>query len=584
MSESEKSKGRLVEELEGLRWRIAELEASEARLKVTSVMAKENEDRYQTILERLEEGYYELDRKGNLISFNESLCRMFGYPRDELLGMNYRLYQTPETVERMQRIARQIYRGGKPVKILDYEIIRKDGRTRILELSASPLRDASGLQMGICGIARDVTKRKEAEKMLRESERRLSEIINFLPDATFAIDMEGRVMAWNQAMEKMVSILAEDIIGKGDCEYALPLYGLRRPCLVDLVFKENPATEEGYTVFRRDQTSLLAESSVTLADDRKLILWEKAGPIFDDEGRPIGAIESLRDITPQRTAENMLRASEEKYRNLLESIDEGYFEIDLSGNFTLINDTVCKVFKYSRDELLGMNHRRYSSAEGARNVSQIFSEIFNTGKPATGIDFDIVRKDGALRILSVSASLALDSSCAPMGFRGVLRDVTDRRRMERELEKRERELAIQSRNLAEANIALKVLLTKREEDKILLEQDVMSNVHQLVIPFMERLGQSNLDSAQLACVRTLKSNLENIVSPFLRNIGLDHFNLTPQEIHIANQVKDGRTTKEIAALLNLSSRTVEFHRANLRMKLDLKNKKSNLRSYLLSIS
>ena len=584
MSESEKSKGRLIEELEGLRRRIAELEASEARLKVTSVMAKENEDRYQTILERLEEGYYELDRAGNMVSFNESLRKMFGYPRDELLGMNNRVYQTPETAERLNRIAGQIYRGGNPVKIIDYEIIRKDGRTRILELSASPLRDASGFQIGICGIARDVTKRKEAERKLRESERRLSEIINFLPDATFAVDIEGKVIAWNQAMEKMADTSAEAILGKGDCEYALPLYGLRRPCLIDLVFKENPAIEKGYMFFQRDRNSLLSESSVTFADGRKLILWEKAGPIYDDEGHTVGAIESLRDITPQRTAEKMLRASEEKYRNLLESIEEGYFEIDLTGNFTLINDTVCKVFKYSRDELLGMNHRDYCFSEGAGNISRIFDAIHDTGKPATGIDVDIVRKDGALRILSMSASLALDFSGTPQGFRGVLRDVTDRRRMERELEKRERELAIKSRNLEEANIALKVLLTKREEDKIILEQDVMSNVHQLVVPVMERLGQSKLDSAQLACVHTLKSNLENIVSPFLRNIGLGHLNLTPQEIHIANLVKDGRTTKEIAALLNLSGRTVEFHRANLRKKLDLKNKKSNLRSYLLSIS
>lgn len=484
----------------------------------------------------------------------------------------------------MNRIARQIYRSGKPVKIIDYEIIRKDGRTRILELSASPLRDPSGVQIGICGVARDVTKRKEAEKRLRESERRLSEIINFLPDATFAIDLEGRVITWNQAMEKMTGIAAEVILGKDDCEYALPFYGLRRPCLVDLVFKENPEAEKSYLSFQRDQTSLLSESSVTFADGRKLILWEKAGPIYDDEGRPVGAIESLRDITPQRRAEEMLRTSEEKYRSLLESIDEGYFEIDLAGNFILINDAVCKIFKYSRDELLGMNYIDYCVSEGAGHIARVFNGTYNSGNPATGIDVDIIRQDGAVRILAMSASLALDLSGAPQGFRGVLRDVTDRRQLERELEKRGRDLAVKTRNLEEANIALKVLLTKREEDKIVLEQDVMANVRQLVIPFIDRLERSVSDRTHLACVRTLKANLENIVSPFLRNIGLSHRSLTPQELHIANLVKDGRTTKEIASLLNLSVRTVEFHRASLRKKFDLKNTKSNLRSYLLSIS
>jgi len=163
-------------------------------------------------------------------------------------------------------------------------------------------------------------------------------------------------------------------------------------------------------------------------------------------------------------------------------------------------------------------------------------------------------------------------------------EIKERQKAEQELRIREKELKTQSQNLEEANTALKVLLKMREEDKIKLEQDVLSNVRETVFPFIEKLKQGRLEATDLSCISMIEGNLNNIISPFLRNLTVHHFNLTPRETQIANLVKEGKTTKEIADVMNVSTKSVDFHRNNIRIKLGLKNRKANLRSALLSLS
>jgi len=163
-------------------------------------------------------------------------------------------------------------------------------------------------------------------------------------------------------------------------------------------------------------------------------------------------------------------------------------------------------------------------------------------------------------------------------------EIREKKKAEEELRIRERELKAKSKNLEEANTALKVLLKMREEDKIKLEQDVLSNVRETVIPFVEKLKQGRFEATELSCLSMIEGNLNNIISPFLRNLTIHHFNLTPRETQIANLVKEGKTTKEIADIINVSTKSVDFHRNNIRIKLGLKNRKANLRSALLSLS
>ena len=141
-----------------------------------------------------------------------------------------------------------------------------------------------------------------------------------------------------------------------------------------------------------------------------------------------------------------------------------------------------------------------------------------------------------------------------------------------------------SANLEEVNAALNILLNKRDEDKGELEEKVVSNVKHLIEPYFTKLKKTTLNEEQATYVGILESNLNTIVSPFSRSLSSKYINLTPTEIKIANLVKEGKTTKEIAELLPSSRWTIDFHRNNIRKKFGLKNKKINLRSYLLSLT
>ena len=148
---------------------------------------------------------------------------------------------------------------------------------------------------------------------------------------------------------------------------------------------------------------------------------------------------------------------------------------------------------------------------------------------------------------------------------------------------RKEQLKARAQSLEELNTALKVLLKQREEDKTELEENVLSNVKQLVLPYVEKLKKTRMGAEQMTYVSIMESNLNDIVSPFLRKLSSQYLNLTPKEIQIADLIKLGKTTKEIADLLNVSPGAIEFHRENIRGKLGLKNKKINLRSHLLSL-
>ena len=186
---------------------------------------------------------------------------------------------------------------------------------------------------------------------------------------------------------------------------------------------------------------------------------------------------------------------------------------------------------------------------------------------------DYVLKNNLLRLApSVARALKEAMECR------------ERKKAEEDLKQSERELQIKSKTLEEANIALKVLLQQREEDKSVLEENVLSNVRKLIFPAIDKLKNHKLTEEQMEYVRIIEAHLQGIISPFLQHLTTKHFDLTPREIQISVLIKEGKTTKEITEYLNISATAVDFHRKNIRSKLGIKNAKTNLRSLLLSMN
>ena len=244
-------------------------------------------------------------------------------------------------------------------RTLQLEVMRKDGTTVWTEMKFSFIRDENRQLAGIMGVTRDITERKRADENLRSSERRLSDIVEFLPDATLVIDKEGKVIAWNRAIEAMTGIKAADMLGKGNYEYALPFYGERRPILIDLALHPEPEREETYTHIQRIGNILFGEAYTPCLPGGKTHLTATASVLQDTRGEIISAIECIRDDTGRRQIQEDLRQAEERYRSIFENAQEGIFRSIPGGKIIMANQAMAKMFGYE------------SPAEGMTSITDI---------------------------------------------------------------------------------------------------------------------------------------------------------------------------------------------------------------------
>jgi PAS domain S-box-containing protein len=255
-----------------------------------------------------------VDRLGKITLWNEAAEEIYGYTFEELKGRYcFDLYANPAELELMLT---QLRRYGY---VRNYEIgmKKRDGSTFPVSLSIRLLRDQDNLVAGSVTSARDLSEIKQTmaqlhneiiqheqvQQALLESEKRLAGIIDFLPDATLVIDNEGRVIAWNKAIEEMTGIKASDMLGKDNYEYALPFYGERRPILIDLVLRPQEVLEHYYYEVKREGLVLWGVSHFPSFRGKETYLFGKATVLQDSQGNAIGSIESIRDITNLRKAE-----------------------------------------------------------------------------------------------------------------------------------------------------------------------------------------------------------------------------------------------------------------------------------------
>ncbi len=270
---------------------------------------------------------------------------------------------------------------------------------------------------------------------------------------------------------------------------------------------------------------------------------------------------------------------EEKWLQFMESATDAFSLWDSELNLIEINEMAMNIFypHGPKEDIIGKTFEEISPETKERGIIERYKEVIRTGEP-------FIREDVILPFqFGKDIHMKVNSFRVGRSHLGVTcTDITKIKRSEKALKKREKELMAKTHELEEMNTVLKVLLKKREEDKLELEEKVISNLKGLILPFMEKLKRTRLSGKEKDFIEVIESNLNDIISPLVQDLSGSLIKLSPTEIQITNLIKQDKTTKEIADLFNLSTKTIDFHRANIRKKLEINNKKINLRTYLLS--
>ncbi|MDZ7697699.1 MAG: PAS domain S-box protein [Deltaproteobacteria bacterium] len=373
-------------------------------------------------MEYAPDGVYTADLEGNFLYGNLKCEEIFGYGREELIGKNFlELNILPEKGLNKAAQLLQANMESKSPGPDEIELISKEGCHIPVEINTSVVHRKG--QRIVLAFVRDITEHKRAEDALHRSEAKYRHIFDNAQAAIFRTRIsDGKVLECNDRFAQTFG------------------YDSREECIAHYVMADHyvdPGSRE-----------------------RMLAKLEKSGEVNDFEAqlfRKDGSIFFLRfsaraypeedflegvgyDITREKDAIEELRVSEEKYRTILESMEEGYYEVDIAGNFTFFNDSLCRMFGYAQDELMGMNYRVYTAEENAEDVYKTFNRVFMTGIPAKGFDWEIIGKDGTRRSIEASVSPRRDAEGAVAGFSGLVRDITERKQAEEEREKLQAQL------------------------------------------------------------------------------------------------------------------------------------------------
>lgn len=394
---------------------------------------KESERQYRSVVEDQTELICRFLKNGIHVFVNEAYCRYFGKKREEIIGHRFRPAIPPEDRPAVDRVFRSLS-PDHPVASIDHRIVMPDGQERWQRWVDRGIFDDSGTIIEYQSVGRDITERIRTEEALRHSEKTLSEIIDFLPDATFAIDRDHRVIAWNRAIEEMTGVPAVEMLGKGDYEYAVPFYGHKRPILVDLVASEHAEIAKGgYDQVRKEGPTVMAETSRANPRGRALRLWVIASTLYDEKGQVSGAIESIRDISRWHEAEQVREESEERFRDLANLLPVVVFEMDMNFRITFMNNVAYTWFGFDEEMFAqGISAVEWiDPADSERAVADL-SNVLSGKIPLSVHEYPLfmIRKDGTRFPASIYPSVIFGKNGKdPKGLRGVIIDNSERNRV-----------------------------------------------------------------------------------------------------------------------------------------------------------
>ncbi|MBI5118816.1 PAS domain S-box protein [Candidatus Poribacteria bacterium] len=376
----------------------------------------ESETRYRTLVEEAREMIVTLDlATGTISNANKYAGEALGYKREDVLNkVNFREMIHPDDFEDVAIHLHKRVTGEEQHPNFPFRLRKADGSYMDIELNGAVIYDGEGRPKTYMGVMRDVTERNRAEQALRESEERYRVLVDNSLTGIY-LRTGQNVIFVNNRLKQILGYSEEELL---------------RMRLVDVI---HPA-DRGFALQRAAQRmggwDNQSHGHVRVITKSGEIRWvETFASLINFQGKPT-VLGTIIDITDAKRAEELLRQSEEKYRNLLDTLEIGFYETDLAGNIIFFNETMSRLLGYSGEELRGMNYRQFIDEKDRDELYRIYNMVYETGHSAQGFVYNIVPKDGRRVPHEASVILVRDEREQPVGFRGVARDVTERKRAE----------------------------------------------------------------------------------------------------------------------------------------------------------
>ncbi|WAC07732.1 MAG: PAS domain S-box protein [Thermodesulfobacteriota bacterium] len=590
-----------------------ELEMQNKELRQAQEELEASRRKYFDLYDLAPVGYLTLSEEGIILETNLAAAKVMGVERDQLLNRPVTDFICRNDRERYYRFWRGLLETGGPQNG-ELRLLRKDGALLWVHFEAALVRSANDLPL-VRVIITDITALKQAEEALlvaknevenlltertakleetisrllaeieerkksdtarqeteaalKGSELSLQAILDSTADGILAVNLDNKVLFSNERFSEMWMIPQELIAGKD--------YNVMLRYVLDQL-----SDPKDFLQTVREQAKLKGDAFDTL--------YFKDGRLFERFSRPLlqgaelqGRVISFRDVSLRKRTEEALQRAEENFHRSLDESPLGVRIVTIDGETLYANRAFLDIYGYdSLDELIAIPVKKRYTPESYADFKIRFDKRLRGEYVPNEYEISIVRKDGVVRRLQVFRRAVLWDG--KKQFQVICHDVTESRRIEDALRKREEELAAESLQLAETNMALQVILQRREADIREMEKKIVANVEKLVLPYLGELRKRCSTPAQLNYMDIIETNLQQIINPFLQKLSARFAKFTPREIQITKLIKDGKSSKEIAEILMLSVRSVEFHRNNIRKKLGVAHKANNLCSFLLTLS
>jgi len=521
-----------------------------------------NDQLLRTLTEKSLAGIY-LVQDGEFRFLNTNAASYANYEVSELIGQKSGSFVHPEDRERVKADARAMLRGERNSPYV-FRILTKQGETRWVMETVTPFFFNG--RPALLGNSMNITDRMEAEERLRESEDRYRTIFETTGTATIIVEEDTTVTLVNTEFEKLSGAPKEywegkrkwtEFVDDKDRERMLGYHYRRRV--------EPEAVPRNYEFGLVDRQGSVRNVIITIS----LIPGTRK------------SVASFADISDRRRAEERLRESEDRYRTIFETTGTATIIVEEDTTVTLVNTEFEKLSGAPKEYWEGKRKWTEFVHEKDRERMLRYHHSRRIGPDAAprNYEFSLINMQGKVRDLIITISMIPGTKRSVASFV----DITERKQAEETLKKNERDLKGKTHELEELNAALRVLLKRREEDKLELENNVISNLKKLVMPYIEKIKKGRIEGNDLVSLNVIESNLKDIASPFASKLSSEYLSLTPKELQVADLIKEGKTTKEIAEFMSVSPATVEIHRYHIREKLGLSRKKTNLRTYLSSL-